>query len=128
MRPLVLDRLRGSLTQLAFVSLAPTARALENRCFTTPHGLMLRRPTKDQARYRLVSGRLVGESREDGGSANAAGLMTVLVPKKTGGSSRYEWASVGCKARFLKIPWFLLLRRQWELFNFNFVDFLCSSR
>ena len=96
MRPLVLDGPRGSLTQLAFVSLAPIARALENRCFTTPHDLMLRRPTKDQTRYRLVSGGLVGESREDGGSANErsrAGLMIVLVPTKMGGSSHYEWPS-----------------------------------
>ena len=93
MRPLVLDGPRGSLTQLAFVSLAPIARALENRCFTTPRDLMLRRPTKDQTRCRLVSDGLVGESREDGGSANAAGLVIVLVPTKMGGSSHYEWPS-----------------------------------
>ena len=55
---------------------------------------MMRRPTKDQARYRLISDRLVGESREDGGSANAAGLVIVLVPTKMGGSIHYEWPSV----------------------------------
>ena len=51
---------------------------------------MLRRPTKDQTRCRLVSDGLVGESREDGGSANAAGLVIVLVPTKMGGSGHYE--------------------------------------
>ena len=54
----------------------------------------MRRPTKDQARYRFVSDRLVGESREDVGSANAAGLVIVLVPTKMGGSIHYEWPSV----------------------------------
>ena len=94
MRPLMLDGPRGSLTQLAFVSLAPIARTLENRCFTTPHNPILRRLAIDQTRCRLVSDGLVGESREDGGSAIAAGLMIMLVPTKMGGSSHYEWPSV----------------------------------
>ena len=81
------------MTQLAFVSLAPIARALENRCFTTPHDPMLPRLTKDQAQCRLISDGLVGESGEDGGSANAAGLVIVLVPTKMGGSGRSEWPS-----------------------------------
>ena len=34
--------------------------------------------------------RLVGESREDGCSTNAAGLLIALVPTKMGGSSHYE--------------------------------------
>ena len=92
---------RGSLRQLAFVSLAPMiARVLENRFFfTTPHDPMLRRPTKDQTRRRPVSDGLVGDSREGGGSANAAGLMIVLVPTKMGGSGHYEWPSVRVRGR-----------------------------
>ena len=64
---------------------------VENRCFTTtPHDLMLRCSTKDQARCWLVwGGRVVG-SREDGGSSNAAGLLIVSVAAKMGGSGHSQ--------------------------------------
>ena len=55
MRPLVLDGPRGSLSQLTFVPLAPlVGGVLENRCFTTPHDLMLRCPIGIHGRRELA--------------------------------------------------------------------------
>ena len=60
---------------------------------TRPHAATSDEGSSTVPARRLVSGRLVGGSREDGGSANAAGLVVVLVPTKMGGSSHYEWPS-----------------------------------
>ena len=136
MRPLVLDGPRGSLSQLAFVPLAPLVGVHQNRCFTTPHDGRWRRSRDSHGRLGLVhSDRVVG-SRESDDSQNGARLVAVA-SVNLGGSGHCEWSDTctsgqreeakgGTRRRMIKVFRWCVSSNPWDQCERRGLNFWCA--